>query len=117
MQPPQTRGLGSKRVVRESCPRVHEITLNLPQGSVRRHPEMANHNGGRLTPEKSDSGELRCWPLPHSSPNSFHRFVTCAFVFSSMRISSGHGRVKPSLGHLRVASTPIFEPKSGKREA
>ena len=48
--------------------------------------------------------------LLHSNPNSFHRFVTCALVFSSMRISSGQGRLKPSLGHLRVASTPIFEP-------
>ena len=46
-----------------------------------------------------------------------HRFVTWAFVFSSIRISSGQGRVNPSLGHLRVASTPIFEPKSGSREA
>jgi len=27
-----------------------------------------------------------------------------------MRITSGQGRVKPSSGHLRVASTPIFEP-------
>jgi hypothetical protein len=32
-------------------------------------------------------------------------------------ISSGQGRVKPSEGHLRVASTPILEPKLGKRGA
>src|SRR5581483_9440723 len=49
-------------------------------------------------------------PLPHPSPNSFHRFVTRALVASSMRISSGQWRVKPSVGHLRVASTPIFDP-------
>src|SRR5664279_1386963 len=48
--------------------------------------------------------------FPYSNPNSFHLFVTLAFVASSMRISSGQGRVKPSVGHLRVASTPIFDP-------
>jgi hypothetical protein len=55
--------------------------------------------------------------LLYSSPNSRHRLVTCSLVFSSILISSGHGRVNPSLGHLRVASTPIFEPKSGSRDA
>lgn len=35
----------------------------------------------------------------------------------SITISSGHGRANPSLGHLRVASTPIFEPKSWMRAA
>jgi hypothetical protein len=27
-----------------------------------------------------------------------------------MRITAGHGRVKPSPGHFFVASTPIFDP-------
>jgi hypothetical protein len=44
------------------------------------------------------------------SPNSFHFLSTSALVFSSIWISSGQGRVKPSLGHLRVASMPIFDP-------
>ena len=46
----------------------------------------------------------------YSMPSSFHFLSTRALVFSSIRISSGLGRVKPSLDHLRVASMPIFEP-------
>jgi hypothetical protein len=53
----------------------------------------------------------------YSIPKSFHFLSTSALVFSSIRISSGQGRLKPSLGHLRVASMPIFEPKLGSREA
>src|SRR6267142_674845 len=53
----------------------------------------------------------------YSIPKSFHFLSTCALVFSSIRISSGQGRVKPSVGHLRVASIPILEPKLGRREA
>jgi hypothetical protein len=46
----------------------------------------------------------------YSGPNSFHFLSTSALVFSSIWISSGQGRVKPSLGHLLVASMPIFDP-------
>lgn len=53
----------------------------------------------------------------YSIPSSFHFLSTSVFVFSSIRISSGHGRVNPSVGHLRVASIPIFEPKFARREA
>src|SRR5262249_28695794 len=56
-------------------------------------------------------------PISYSIPNSFHFLSTSARVFSSIRISSGQGRVKPSAGHLRVASIPILEPKLGRREA
>src|SRR5215472_2736467 len=52
-----------------------------------------------------------------SIPNSFHFLSTSALVLASMRISSGQGRVKPSLAHLRVAPMPIFDPKLGRREA
>src|ERR1051326_5155777 len=52
---------------------------------------------------------------PHSIPSSFHFFSTSALVFSSIRISSGQGRVNPSVGHLRVASIPILEPKFAVR--
>src|SRR6267143_4481778 len=47
-----------------------------------------------------------------SSDRDFHRASTRFFVAPSIKISSGHGRVKPSDAHLRVASIPIFDPKS-----
>jgi hypothetical protein len=40
----------------------------------------------------------------------FQRVLTRTLVASSIKISSGHGRVNPSAAHLRVASIPIFEP-------
>jgi hypothetical protein len=43
-------------------------------------------------------------------PNVFHSAATRALVVSSIKISSGHGRVNPSVAHFRVASMPIFEP-------
>src|ERR1017187_8684524 len=46
-----------------------------------------------------------------------HSTSTFSRVLKSLTISSGHGRVNPSVGHLRVASTPIFEPKSWMRAA
>ena len=42
---------------------------------------------------------------------------TRRFTLSSIAITSGHGRVNPSLGSLRVASMPIFDPKFGNRLA
>ena len=53
---------------------------------------------------------LGAYSIPISLASVFHLPSTRAFVFSSIRISSGQGRLKPSLGHLRVASMPIFEP-------
>src|SRR5215469_4761923 len=47
---------------------------------------------------------------PSSLANAFHLLSTRAFVVVSMTISSGHGREKPSAGHFRVASMPIFDP-------
>ena len=43
-------------------------------------------------------------------PARRHNSSTRRFTSSDMRITPGQGRVKPSCGHLRVASTPIFEP-------
>src|SRR5882672_7812003 len=62
---------------------------------------------------------ILCQQSAHQDPNCklFQMDWIRAFVFSSMRISSGHGLAKPSVGHLRVASIPIFEPKSCKRAA
>jgi hypothetical protein len=47
---------------------------------------------------------------PSSFARAFHLLSTSAFVLASMTISSGQGLVKPSVGHLRVASMPILEP-------
>jgi hypothetical protein len=43
-------------------------------------------------------------------PACFHSASTRRFTSVVMRITPGHGRVKPSPGHFRVASTPIFDP-------
>jgi hypothetical protein len=56
----------------------------------------------------STSADARAYT--YSMPSSFHFLSTSALVFSSIRISSGQGRVNPSLAHLRVASIPIFDP-------
>ncbi len=50
-------------------------------------------------------------------PKLAQRLSTFFLTSGSMTISSGQGRAKPSVGHLRVASIPIFEPKLGRREA
>lgn len=57
------------------------------------------------------------YSIPSSFANAFHLLSTRALVFESMTISSGQGRTNPSLDHFRVASMPIFDPKSGSREA
>ena len=44
------------------------------------------------------------------SPACFHSRSTRALTSGDISISPGHGRVKPSVGHFRVASTPILEP-------
>src|SRR2546425_11615499 len=41
---------------------------------------------------------------PSSLASAFHLLSIEALVFPSIRISSGQGRVKPSLSHFRVAS-------------
>ncbi len=43
-------------------------------------------------------------------PSPAHFASTARRVASSITIRSGHSRVNPSSGHLRVASTPILEP-------
>lgn len=49
-------------------------------------------------------------PKTYSNPNSFQRLVTRSLISGDILISSGQGRVKPSVGHFRVASMPILEP-------
>src|ERR1700693_645921 len=51
---------------------------------------------------KSDGQECPAhtsYSSPNSLANAFHLLSTSAFVFASMTISSGQGRVKPSVGH------------------
>jgi hypothetical protein len=64
-----------------------------------------------------DPGPWIFIPAPAQIPRLFHIPSTRAFVFSSIKISSGHGRVNPSVSHFRVASIPIFDPKSCIRAA
>src|SRR4029079_17976581 len=54
---------------------------------------------------------------PLHNPNSFQIPSTLRFTASSMTMSGGQGRWKPSLGHLAVASMPIFAPKFGSGAA
>jgi len=84
-------------------------------GQKRIHPleALLQERGWKLwTPAKGSKPKSRVirYSNPSSLANAFHFPFTTALVFSSIRISSGQGRVKPSLAHLRVASTPIFEP-------
>jgi hypothetical protein len=48
-------------------------------------------------------------PVAHSF-DFFHNSSTRRLISGDISITSGQGRVKPSPGHLRVASIPIFEP-------
>ncbi len=59
------------------------------------------------SPKSSDGGAAL--EIFHSS-SFFHRPSIRFFVASSITISLGHGRAKPSEAHFRVASIPIFEP-------
>src|SRR5450759_2990942 len=54
--------------------------------------------------------QIAFYSMPNSFASAFHLLSTSARVFASITISSGHGRAKPSVDHLRVASMPIFEP-------
>src|SRR5437588_12986636 len=71
--------------------------------------------GGRAGTPVAPLG--RYHSIPNSLAKAFHFESTSDFVFASMVISSGQGRAKPSVDHLRVASTPILEPSFGRREA
>ncbi len=70
----------------------------------------------RFTPTKEAKTAVRLSAAGRSparvacSPAFFHNSSTRRFTSSCMVMTPGHGRVKPSPGHLRVASTPIFEP-------
>ena len=46
----------------------------------------------------------------YASPARFHNSSTRRFTSADISITPGQGRVKPSPGHFRVASIPIFDP-------
>ena len=58
---------------------------------------------------RADSDHRTAGRLSYS-PAFFHNSSTRRFTSAFIVITSGHGRVKPSPGHLRVASMPIFDP-------
>src|SRR3989338_9928772 len=66
--------------------------------------------------------QVRLWRTSSTTTKSFYRFIpysfqrlsTRAFISGVITMSSGQSRVKPSEGHFRVASMPIFEPALGK---
>jgi hypothetical protein len=61
--------------------------------------------------EKRRAFQVRLFhSIPSSLARLFHLPSMSALVLESMVISSGHGRVNPSVDHLRVASIPILEP-------
>src|SRR5208283_2537665 len=62
---------------------------------VKKVVEHVDHDQHRLIHPYGLPGRLMLTlrDIAYSNPNSFHRFVTCSLVFSSMRISSGQGRV------------------------
>ena len=67
-----------------------------------KHPKVKS-DGQECPPHTNQS-------IPNSLARAFHLPSTNALVFASITISSGHGRVKPSVAHFRVASMPILEP-------
>src|SRR5690606_11882161 len=81
----------------------------LDEARVLREPRVAGE--GLSLPARRRS------PLHRSIPNLGHSSSTFFFTASSISIRSGHGRVKPSSGHLRVPSMPILDPNPGPREA
>src|ERR1700683_1511858 len=97
---------------------AHEALVESHFSRKRRARNGATVGWVVLSEIKFRSGGQECPPHTdgQSSPSSFHFLSTSALVFSSIRISSGQGRVKPSLGHLRVASLAIFDPELGRRE-
>jgi addiction module HigA family antidote len=87
----------------------NDYDLRLAEGSGVGERIKPRHVDTR--PKSTRHGSRRDFPTGNqSNPRSFHFLSTSALVFSSMRISSGQGRVNPSLDHLRVASMPIFDP-------
>src|SRR5687768_4481487 len=68
-----------------------------------------HHEHERQREEEARDG-IRQVSHRSASPSDDHIAVTRCRVSASISMSFGHSRVKPSSGHLRVASMPIFDP-------
>jgi hypothetical protein len=65
----------------------------------------------RGRPEHSPHKEWACTQVTEFyNPACLHNSSTLRSTSGLIAITSGHGRVKPSPGHFRVASIPIFDP-------
>lgn len=71
-----------------------------------RREEFAAGAFGRATNREIYCQEIDC----RYRFSVFQSAWTRTLVASSITISSGQGRVNPSVAHFRVASIPIFEP-------
>src|SRR5262245_38154540 len=56
-------------------------------------------------------GKFRRASAFHHNPSFFHFSSTICFTSALVLFSLGQRRSKPSFFHLRVPSTPIFDPK------
>ena len=65
--------------------------------------------GGSQAPRRSHPPDGAFFQTRYN-PARFHSSSTFFFTSADISIRPGQGRVKPSVGHLRVASIPIFEP-------
>src|SRR5688572_24438668 len=69
-----------------------------------------HHEHERQREHEAREGVRRASHRSASIPSDDHIAVTRCLVSASIWMSFGHSRVKPSSGHLRVASMPIFDP-------
>jgi hypothetical protein len=69
-----------------------------------------NHNPALYQLSYTHRRHLKFTTPDHGRPANFQSSSTRRRTSGDMRMTSGQGRVKPSSGHLRVASMPIFEP-------
>jgi hypothetical protein len=75
------------------------------------NPRLSEPQSDALPPElKPPQDTLSLADHSVYRPACRHNSSTRFFTSSVIRITPGHGLVKPSSGHLRVASMPIFEP-------
>ena len=98
--------------VREVNEMLREISLPLLFVPLEKHPPASLRRNSMSMHEMyiHHTTTPGHYSTPSSFARAFHLLSTNAFVFASITISSGQGRVKPSVGHLRVASMPILEP-------
>ncbi len=123
------RAVGAMQAAGHDKPhRTGSIVPALAKNARTGHPQFRNGKGkhgraghppptnlGPAPPSRSSCNHF--YSSPNSLARAFHLRSTSAFVLASITISSGQGRVKPSVGHFLVASIPIFDPKFARRDA